>query len=174
MNKKTGSTLSTTINGSRSCYITAKRIAFLFVGTILGRTMDTSKNILNWFWALIKIVSALAKRQEKGGCLIFDRNIAHLAHRRALRLMIIASAEKLKNLIVQAKLPEKFVFGQYTSPMRTIVLLSYSESRVNVLHIIIALDYFTLVCKVISVLVEVVNFAMVKVKNFCKKKMIAV
>ena len=43
------------------------------------------------------------KRQGKGICLIFKRNTAHLDYRRALRTLIITSAERLKNLFVQAK-----------------------------------------------------------------------
>ena len=42
------------------------------------------------------------------------------------------------------------------------------------LHIVLALNYFTLVCDVISVLVEVLNFAMFKVDNFCKLELITV
>ena len=42
------------------------------------------------------------------------------------------------------------------------------------LHIVIALKYFTLACNVISVHLEMVNFAMVKVDNFCKNKVLAV
>ena len=57
--------------------------------------------------------------------------------------------------------------------MRIIVLLSYPQSGVNALHIVIALNYFTFVCTVISVLVQMVNFAMLKVDNFCKKILIA-
>ena len=71
-------------------------------------------------------------------------------------------------------LPEHFVFGQYTSRMRRIVLLSYPQSGVNALHISIALKPFTLVCNVISAPVEMVNFAMVKVDSFCRNKLIAV
>ena len=103
MNKQPGSTLSTSINGSRSCYITSKRLAFRSVGTIIARTIDISKNILNLFWALFKNVNPLTKPQEKGICLIFKRNIAHLAHRRTLRTLIITSAKRLKSLFVQAK-----------------------------------------------------------------------
>ena len=66
------------------------------------------------------------------------------------------------------------MFGQYTSPMRIIVLLSHPQLGVNALQIVSALNYFTLVCNVISVLVEMVNLAMVKVDNFCKNKLIAV
>ena len=103
MNKQPGSTLSTTTNGSRSCYITAKRFAFLSVRTIFARTIGISNNILNWFWTLLGNVKLLPKRQDKGICLIFKRSFAHLAHRRALQTLIIASAERLKSLFVQAK-----------------------------------------------------------------------
>ena len=54
------------------------------------------------------------------------------------------------------------------------MLLSYPKSVVNALHIRSALNYLTLVCNVISVPVERVNFAMTKVDNFCKNKLIAV
>ena len=54
------------------------------------------------------------------------------------------------------------------------MLLSYPQSGVNALHIVIALKYFTLVCNLISVLVEVVILAMVKIDNFCKNKLTAV
>ena len=49
-------------------------------------------------------MNSLAKRQEQGICVIFKRTVAHLAHRHALRALIIASAERLKSLFVQAKL----------------------------------------------------------------------
>ena len=103
MKKQPSPTLSTILNGSRSCYITTKRFAFLSVGTKIPRTIDISNNILNSFWALCKNVNPLTKRQEKGNCLIFKRNIAHLAHRLTLRTLIIASAKRLKSLFVQAK-----------------------------------------------------------------------
>ena len=48
------------------------------------------------------------------------------------------------------------------------MLLLYQESGVIALHIVIDLNYFTLVCNVISVLVEMVNSTMVKVDNFFK------
>ena len=70
MNKQPGSTISTSINGTRSCYVTTKRFAFLTVGTILAyNTKDISNNILNWLWALFEIVNPLTKRQEKN---LFD------------------------------------------------------------------------------------------------------
>ena len=103
MNKRPGATNSTSINGSRSCYITTERFAFLSDGTLLARTIDISKNILNRFWALFKIVNPLTKRQEKGICLIFKGNIAQRAHRHTLRTLIIASGRKLKSLFEQAK-----------------------------------------------------------------------
>ena len=45
----------------------------------------------------------LHQTTKKGVYLIFKRNIAHLTNRRALRTLIIASAERLKCLFVQAK-----------------------------------------------------------------------
>ena len=173
MNKQPGSTLSTTMNGSQSCYITVKRFAFLSVETTLARTIHISNNILNWFWTLSKNVNLWVKRQEKGFCLIFKRNIAHLAHRRTLLTLIIASAESLKNLLYRQSLAKHFVYGQYTPPMKVIVRRSYPQSGVNALHIVIALSYSTMVCNIISVLVEMVNFAMIKVNNFCDNKMTA-
>ena len=103
MNKQPGSTLSTSKNGSRICYITVKRFAFLSFGTIIARTKDISNYILNWFCTPFKNVSPLPKRQEKGHSLTFKRKIAHLTHRRALRALRIASAERLKSVFVQAK-----------------------------------------------------------------------
>ena len=54
------------------------------------------------------------------------------------------------------------------------MLLLYPQSGVNELHIVIAPNYFTLVCNFISVLVKMVIFTMVKVDNFCKNKLIIV
>ena len=54
------------------------------------------------------------------------------------------------------------------------MLLLYPQSGVNALHTVIALNYFTLVCNVISVLVEMVNSTMVEVDIFCKIKLITV
>ena len=55
--------------------------------------------------------------------------------------------------------------------MRIIVLLSYPQS---VLHIVIALKNVTLVSNKKSVLVEMFDFAVTQVDNFCKKDMITV
>ena len=45
----------------------------------------------------------MTKRQEKGICLIFKRNIARLTHRRKMRALTIASAQIFKSLFVQAE-----------------------------------------------------------------------
>ena len=74
---------------------------------------------------------------------------------------------------MQAKLPEQFVFGQHTSPMRLIVLWHYPKSGENAPHIVDALNFFTPVCNVISVLVDMVSFAIDEVDNFWKNKFIA-
>ena len=111
------------------------------------------------------------KRQEKGVCLFFKRSIAHLAHRRALRTLIIASAKKLKSLFVGQILHKHFVFGQYTSPMRVSVLLSYPQSGLNVLHNVIALKNVTLVSNKKSILVEMFDYAVTQVDNFCENEL---
>ena len=61
------------------------------------------------------------------------------------------------------------MFGHYMSPMRLIVLMSLPQSGMNALHIVFAIKYFTLVCNVTSVLVELMNFTMVNVDKFCEK-----
>ena len=110
MNKQPGSTIVTTINGSRICYITINRFTFFSVETILTGTIHIPNDILKRLWILFKNVNPLTKRQEKGICLIFKRNIPHLAHRCALRALIIASAERLKSLFVQAKFTQTLCF----------------------------------------------------------------
>ena len=162
------------MNGSRICYITTNRFALLSVETILVSTIHIPKNILNWFWILFKNVNPWTKRQEKGIRLIFKRIIAHLAHSRALRTLIIASVERLKILLLQAKFTKTVSFGQYTSPMRKIGLLPYPQSGVKALHIVIALKNVTLVSNKKSILVEKFDFAVTQVDNFCKNELITV
>ena len=174
MHKQPGSTLSTSINGSRSCYITTNKFAFLSVETILARTIHISNNFLNRLCSPFKNVHSLTKRQEKGVCLFFKRNIPHLTHRPTLRTLIIASAKRLKRFLCRQSLPKHFVFGQYTSPIRIILLLSYPESGVNVLHIVIAFKNITLVSNKKSILVENFDFAVTQVDNFWKNELITV
>ena len=65
---------------------------------------------------------------------------------------------------------EHFVFRQYMLQLCLIMLISYRELSSNPLHIGIALRFFTLANKwKISIHLEVVKFAMVKVDNFCKE-----
>ena len=117
----------------------------------------------------------MTKCKEEGVCLFFKRNIAHLTHRRALRTLIIASAERLKSLFLCRQiLPEHFVIGQNTSPKRIIVLLSYPQSGMNALHIVIGLKNVTLVSNKESILVEMFDFAVTQVENFCKNELITV
>ena len=55
--------------------------------------------------------------------------------------------------------------------MRIIVLLSYPQS---VLHIVVALKNVTLVSNKISILVELFDFAVTQVDDFCKYELITV
>ena len=58
--------------------------------------------------------------------------------------------------------------------MRIIGLLSFPDSGVNALHIVIALKNVTLVSNKKSILVEMFDFAVAQVDNFCKKELINV
>ena len=58
--------------------------------------------------------------------------------------------------------------------MRILVLLSYPQSGVNALHIVIALKNVTLVSNKKSILVEMIDSAVTQVDNFCKNELIAV
>ena len=134
MKKQPGSTLSTTINGSRSCYITTNRITFFSAETILARTIDISNNILNCFGTLFKNVNPCTKRQEKGICLIFKGNIAYLTNRPTLRTLIIASAERLKSLFVKAKFTQTLCIWAIHVPSDntdTIVIRTISATHRN-------------------------------------------
>ena len=58
--------------------------------------------------------------------------------------------------------------------MRKILLLSYPQSRVNALHLVIALKNITLVTNKKSILVEMFDLAGTQVDNFCKNELITV
>ena len=98
----------------------------------------------------------------------------HLAHRRALRTSIIAFGERLKSFLCRESLPEHFVFGQYTSPMKIILRLSYPQTGMNAPHIVVALKIVTLVSNKKSILIGMFDFAVTQVENFCKNELIAV
>ena len=67
MNKQPGSTFSTTINGSGSCYISVKRFELPSVEKILGGTID------------IEIKSAIVIPTIRGEC-VTHRNCSQLFH----------------------------------------------------------------------------------------------
>ena len=54
------------------------------------------------------------------------------------------------------------------------MLLSYPQSGVNALHIVIALKNITLVRNKKSILVAMFDFAVTQVDNFCKNELITV
>ena len=54
------------------------------------------------------------------------------------------------------------------------MLLSYPKLGVKALHIVIALKNVALVSNKISILVEVFDFAVTQVDNFCENEMITV
>ena len=81
---------------------------------------------------------------------------------------------EFEKFFVHANFIRTHCIWKYTSPKKIRVLLSFPQSGVNALHIVIAVNFFTLVCNVISVLVEMVLFTMVKIDTFCKIKLIPV
>ena len=58
--------------------------------------------------------------------------------------------------------------------MRILTLLSYPQSGVKALHIVIALKIVTLVSNKKSILVEMFDFAVTQIDNFCKDELITV
>ena len=58
--------------------------------------------------------------------------------------------------------------------MRKIVLMSYPQSGVNALHNVNALKKVTLVSNKKSILVEMLDFAVTQVDNFCRNELITV
>ena len=58
--------------------------------------------------------------------------------------------------------------------MRIIALLLYPQSGVNAQHIVIALKNVTLVSNKKSILLEMIDFAVTQVDNFCKNELITV
>ena len=171
MKKQPGSTLSTTINGSWSCYITTNRFALLSDETILARTIDISNNMLNCFGTLFTNVNPCTKRQEKAICLIFKRNIPHLAHRRTLRTLIITSAERLKSLLVQALFTQTLCIWTIHVSNRNnsaFVKPTISATRRNCSE-----KCYTCKQKK-SILVEMFDFAVTQIDKFCKNELITV
>ena len=58
--------------------------------------------------------------------------------------------------------------------MRKIVLLSYPQTGVNSVHIVIALKNVRIVSNRKSILVDMFDFAVTQVDNFCKNELIIV
>ena len=127
------------------------------------------------FFRLIENIESLAKHKGKRLGLFFKRNNAHLTHGFASpwgHWLLLLSRDLGVFLCTQIR-SEHIVFGQYTFPASLIMLLSYKESVINLLHIVFALNYFTLFCNITSILLELVNLLMVNFDNFDKNKLIA-
>ena len=91
-----------------------------------------------------------------------------------MTLELLQKCKPLDQATRKRNLRKHFVFGQYTSLMRTKVLLSYPQSCVNGLHFVIALKIVTLVSNKKSILVEMFDFAVTPVDNFCENELITV
>ena len=133
-----------------------------------------SKNILSCFLRLFKIIKPLTWPN-------FKKNVFFVPQRECRAIYTLSTLEDIdscfcreiekKIFLCTQGVSEHIVFGQCTYPITLKMLLSDRESGANALHIIIALNYFTLVCNVISVLVQVGSLVMDKVNNFCKNKL---
>ena len=103
--------------------------------------------------------------------MILKRKIAHLAHRRALRTLIIASAEKLKSLFLQATFSQTVCIWTIHVPNDnndTIVIPTISATHRNYSE-----KCYT--CKQQKpILVEMIDFTVTQVDNFCKNELITV
>ena len=90
-----GSTLSTTINGPRSFYITVNSFAFLSAEA----TLATTKLILDY----LQKCKPHGQTTRKRNMFPLQKKIAGLAHRRSLRTFKIAFVERFQSLFVQGK-----------------------------------------------------------------------
>ena len=106
--------------------------------------------------------------------MFFKINIAHLAHRRALQSLIIASAERLKSFSVQANFTRTLCIWTIQIPNENNSALSYPQTGVNALHIVVALKNVTPVSNKKSILGEMFDFAVTQVDNFYKNELITV
>ena len=79
-----------------------------------------------------------------------------------------------KSFFCRHSLPKHFVFGQNTSPRRKIVPLLNPQSEANALHIVNALKSVTLLSNKKSIPVEMFDFAVTQVDNFCKNELTTV
>ena len=174
MNKQPGSTLSTSTNGSRSCYVTVKRFTFLSVETILARTIDISNNILIWFWSLFKNVHPLTKRQEKGVCLFFKKEYCSPDTQTHIADIDNRFCQEIQKFFVQAKFTQTLcIWALHVSNKNNSVIV-IPQSAANVLHIVIVLKNVTLVSNRDSILVKMFDFSVTQVDNFCKNELITV
>ena len=105
--------------------------------------------------------------------MIVKKNIVHLAHRRAMRALIIASVQRFKSFFVQTKFTRTLCIWtiHVSIESKSTVLLSYPQSRVNALHIVFALKNVTLVSNNKSIAVEVFDFAVSQIDNFCQNEL---
>ena len=98
-------------------------------------------------------------------CPIFKSNIAHLAHRRSLRTLIIAPAERLKSLFVQAKFTLTLWIGKIHVPNENNSAIFIPTIRGECAAYRNCSKNVTSVSNIKSILVT-------QVDNFCKNELI--
>ena len=157
VNERPSARFLTIMIRSRSICITVNKLAYVpfvvFVETVSARTQNMSNNALNWFICLFENVYYLVTHEEKRNYSVFKMNFAHLTRGHAFWTLLIPFAEKNESIFVFKKLHGKCFFWTEDVPMKSIMLLWWQQLGLNVLHIVVALNNFTLVCSVKSVLV---------------------
>ena len=125
--------------------------------------------VLVCFLDLFNDVNPLIPHPVKRSCVLLEGNIAHLAWVRAIRTLIFLQRDCFVFLCTQ-----NFRNTSYSVPIKLLKLLADWHSTLTMLHIVIALSFFTVACNVLSFVVEVVNSAMGKVGNFSEYELITV
>ena len=115
--------------------------------TIFSRTIHISNLILNWTLWLFKKFYPFVKQQQKRLWLHLKVNNSDLTQKRALRIFIIASAERVDTNCVRAKISRTRFFRTKHIPKEINNAIFEPTIRVKVLHIIIALKYSHLFAK---------------------------
>ena len=130
--------------------------------------IHVTKNILDWFLSLFNNKNHFVKFHEKRNCLFFKKDNAHLTHVLALRTLIVAGVEGIKKLFRDAK----FLRTQCSCTIHVSNRLNIAIDRAAIKGECAtsrkSSQKFWICCCAITVLVQLVSFAIFKVDNFCK------
>ena len=137
------------------------------------RIIDISQNILNSFTCLFRKINILVTLQKKMSLFVLQKE-----YYAPNRWTCVEDNESHLCWMIETfylctrRLPEHTVFRRNRFPINLKMLLSSIQTRVNPLHIVNAVTFFTLFCKVISALLRMVCFAIIKLDNFYQSNLI--